>query len=137
NENNDGRDGVRAGLRELEENGYLTRVRVNSGGGLFSTEYHLSYPESTKETSTDDGLTDDGKTVDGKTNDGKTNDGLTDDGKAVYNNKDYYSKYYINNTINNKEKDNKIDYVENEFSIDRPFENSNQKNDVSITIYPQ
>lgn len=103
-DNNDGRDGVRAGLRELENNGYLTRVKVNGGGGLFTTEYHLNYPEIP----TDDAITDDGKSVVGLSDDGKTNVGLPDDGKAVDNSKEEYSKDYINNTINSNEDYNNL-----------------------------
>lgn len=103
-ENNDGRDGVRAGLRELEQFGYLSRAKVNDGRGLFVTEYQLNYPDLP----TSDGLTSDGKTVVGLSDDGKTNDGLTDVGKAVDNSKEEYSKDYSSNTNSSKENDSNI-----------------------------
>lgn len=98
-DNNDGRDGVRAGLRELEQFGYLSRVKVNGGKGLFTTEYHLSYPKI----QTDDVLTDDGKTVVGLSVDGKTDVGLSDVGKSVDNSKEEYSKDYSSNTEYSKD----------------------------------
>lgn len=98
-DNNDGRDGVRAGLKELESHGYLARVKVNGGGGLFTTEYHLSYPTLP----TDDALTDDGKSVVGLSDAGKTNVGKTDVGKPVDNSKEEYSKDYSSKTINSKD----------------------------------
>lgn len=46
---NDGRDAVRAGLRELEEAGYLTRVqRRGDGGKIVSTDYLIGKPVAGK-----------------------------------------------------------------------------------------
>ncbi len=39
--NNDGRDSVRTGLRELEKFNYLKRVRINNEQGHFEVEYHI------------------------------------------------------------------------------------------------
>lgn len=75
-DNNDGRESVRSGLRELESTGYLKRLKINDGKGQFEVEYHLFYPDTSL---TNVGKPDDGKPVVGKpvvnsnTNNSKTN----------------------------------------------------------------
>ena len=64
----DGRDSIRAGLRELESVGLLKRRTRNAKDGQFETEYEITNKM------TADGKTDDGKSGAGKTVDGKPGD---------------------------------------------------------------
>ena len=82
----DGRDSIRAGLRELESVGLLKRSIINAEGGKFGNAYEIR-------SRTDDGKTGAGKTVDGKTGAGKPGDLIKK------NNKERYSKKEINNIM--------------------------------------
>lgn len=85
--NKDGKDGITAGMKELELFGYLKRVPVKGTSGQWDGhDYHLfDEPQ----------ITVDGKTANGKTVDGKTGDGFNG---SLYNT-------ILNNTkvIKNKE----------------------------------
>lgn len=61
----DGRDAIRAALRELEQFGYLTRTRTNLPDGKWS------HDQTVTDQPTMDGLSGDGKTADGSAADGK------------------------------------------------------------------
>ncbi|WP_274655591.1 helix-turn-helix domain-containing protein [Paenibacillus humicola] len=56
----DGRDAVRAGLRELEANGYLSRHQLRGEGGSFGTMEYIIYERPITETTVD------GKSVHGE-----------------------------------------------------------------------
>lgn len=68
----DGRDGIRSGLRELVDSGYINRKQKQGEDGKFNGydyevyEYKLENPNYNR-----DGITVNGKTVDGKTDNGK------------------------------------------------------------------
>lgn len=85
----DGRDGLRAAIRELEKHGYISRQQTRRPDGtLGDSEYHVT---DDRREATVDGKTGDGKPVDGAdadqdampTADAFTGDGLTVDGKTV------------------------------------------------------
>lgn len=64
----DGRDSIRAGLRELESVGLLKRTTSNAADGQFTTEYEIRIKANHS------GKTAAGKSVDGKPDDGKPGD---------------------------------------------------------------
>lgn len=104
----DGRDGIRSGIKELIEQGYITRQLEQDDKGKFAGysynvyEYKENNPEY-KPT-----------TVDGKTENGKTENGLSDNGKTE-NGKSNTSNTKSSNTVLTKTKDNNIkDIVDSE-----------------------
>lgn len=103
----DGRDSVRAGIRELETIGYIERKRIREKGKFKGWEYHVyEYPKkkNTEDVISDIGLTEDGKSDIGETNVGESNTSNND---------------LSNNNLSNKELSNK-DIVADAPSL--PFE---------------
>lgn len=77
----DGRDSIRAGLRELEAIGLLKRITANADAGKFETRYEIR-------TRTDDGKSGDGKSADGKPDAGKAGDIIIKNNKQRNSNKE-------------------------------------------------
>jgi DnaD/phage-associated family protein len=79
----DGRDSVRTGLRELEEHGYVRKVRARTTDGKFAGwEYQVF------ETPINPGVTTDGKTEIGKSDFGKSEIGKSDTSNNYLSNKE-------------------------------------------------
>ncbi|KIL79546.1 helix-turn-helix domain-containing protein [Bacillus badius] len=88
----DGRDSVRNGLKELEEQGYLEKTRKREGGKFKGWEYTVfEIPQDVK---TEVGLTEVGKPEIGK----------TEVGKPDTTNKEVTNKDLTNNELTNKDK---------------------------------
>ena len=83
----DGRDSIRAGLRELEKVGLLKRTTTNDESGKFENRYEIR------------SRTDDGKTGAGKTDDGKPDAGKPGDLIIKNNKKRNSNKEIINNLM--------------------------------------
>ncbi|MBO8164212.1 MAG: helix-turn-helix domain-containing protein [Brevibacillus sp.] len=93
----DGRDSVKAGLSELEQNGYLKRKQGRNDSGEFGPmEYHVfelpqtENPFTVKQSA-------DGSTADGKTVDGKSVSGKSVNGKSAPTNNNKTNNYLTNN----------------------------------------
>lgn len=69
----DGRDSVVSGLKELEDNGYLSRQQIRGGNGKFGQMEYIVYEQPL----TVNGISVSGKTVNGKP--ASTNNDLTND----------------------------------------------------------
>lgn len=89
--NKDGKDGITAGMKELEMFGYLKRVPIKGSSGQWDGhDYHLfDQPQ----------ITVSGKTVNGKTVDGKTGDGF---------NGSLYNTILNNNEVLNTKEENPV-----------------------------
>lgn len=91
----DGRDSVRAGVKELLESGYLERKRVREGGKFRGWEYSVyEYPNVSE--STENGLSEIGKAEDGK-----SDVGLSEDGKPATSNNNLSNNDLRNNELTN------------------------------------
>lgn len=93
----DGRDSIRTGLKELEDNGYIERKRVREKGQFKGWEYIVYEQPQVR------------KTDIGKTEVGKSDIGKTDIGKSNTSNNNLTNNDLTNNESTNKEV---IPYVE-------------------------
>lgn len=118
----DGRDGIRSGIKELIEQGYITRQLEQDDKGKFAGysynvyEYKENNPEYKQ-------ITVDGKTVDGKTENGKTDNGKTENGKSDTSNTN------LSNTVlsNTELKDNIVELEKTAPNNDNPPLNKNNE----------
>ena len=123
----DGRDGIRSGIKELIEQGYITRQLEQDDKGKFAGysynvyEYKENNPEYKQ-------ITVDGKTVDGKTENGKTENGKTDNGKTENGKSDTSNTNLSNTVLSNTElKDNIVELEKTAPNNDNPPLNKNNE----------
>lgn len=102
----DGRDSVKAGLRELEAAGYLSRKQARYDDGTFGPMEFVVYetPQivdtTVFEPQTENPSTDN-STANGKSVDGKSVNGKTVNGKSATTNNDSTKNHFTNNDLTN------------------------------------
>ncbi|HBC4234375.1 TPA: phage protein [Staphylococcus aureus] len=94
----DGLSGLKSGIKELEEIGYIQRSRKRDKSGRLNGYEYLVYeqPHHIRFSNV-------GKTVNGKTNNGKTNNGKTVNGKSHTTNNNSTNNDLTNNNNTNNE----------------------------------
>ncbi len=116
----DGRDSVRAGVKELLEAGYLERKRVREGGKFRGWEYSVyEYPNVSE--STENGLSEIGKAEYGKSDVGLSEDGKPATSNNNLSNNDLRNNELTNNNYNDNNAREEDENPENQKPKENPF----------------
>lgn len=135
----DGKDSVKAGIKELIDAGYLTRTRTRDDKGRLG-----NYDYDVYETPVQNGNSNIGKTDVGKSNDGKTNVGKSAPINNNLSNNDLINNNSSNNDMNDmNDKDRAIQDMDTDHTdhsnhiADNKFNNSLDEKEMEVQNMPE